>query len=263
MPAPGGDGRRAASRGVGPRRRRPRPCRWCRRRIVSWRGVGHQAEEHVLEPLTAGPEVGQRQVSIGEPGGEGGDEASACPRPRRGTRPTPTSCTGAPRWVASSVTCRPAGAPNRTSAASVARRTSGSPAASTRPWSRMTTWSATRSASSRSWVVSTTVTPSSRSPATTSRMAWRPVRVDPGRRLVEERHLGPPDEGEGEGEPPLLAAGQLAPGPPLLARQPHPLEQAARVVRRRRRAQPRGASPRRRARPGRRRRTGASRRPVG
>ena len=36
--------------------------------------------------------------------------------------------------------------------------------------------------------------------------------VDAGRRLVEEGHLGPADQGEGEGEPLLLAAREVAPG---------------------------------------------------
>ena len=36
--------------------------------------------------------------------------------------------------------------------------------------------------------------------------------VDAGRRLVEEGHLGPADQGEGEGEPLLLPAREVAPG---------------------------------------------------
>ena len=45
------------------------------------RRFGDEAEEDVLQALPPGPEVGQRQVLLGQPGGEGGDE-----RRRAGSR---------------------------------------------------------------------------------------------------------------------------------------------------------------------------------
>ena len=54
-----------------------------------------------------------------------------------------------------------------------------------------------------------------------------PGRVDARGRLVEERHLGPADEREREGQALLLAAGQLPPGAALEPGQPEPVEQLA------------------------------------
>ena len=64
----------------------------------------------------------------------------------------------------------------------------GVPWAAMRPWSRTMTWSASRSASSRYWVVSTTVVPAAVSSATTAHSAWRAAGSRPGGGLVEEQH---------------------------------------------------------------------------
>ena len=56
----------------------------------------------------------------------------------------------------------------------------------------------------------------------------RPFGVDPGRRLVEEGHLGPPDQGQGQREPLLLAAREVAPGRAGHAPQPDQVEQLLR-----------------------------------
>ena len=86
------------------------------------------------------------------------------------------------------------------------------PAATTRPWSTTTTWSASRSASSMRWVVRTTATPASRSVADQVPDGEAGLRVEPGGRLVEEDELRPADHGEGQREPLALAAGQPADG---------------------------------------------------
>ena len=49
--------------------------------------------------------------------------------------------------------------------------------------------------------------------------------VDARAGLVEERDLRATDQREGEGQPPLLATGQLAPGAALETGEAHPLEQ--------------------------------------
>ena len=49
--------------------------------------------------------------------------------------------------------------------------------------------------------------------------------VDAGRRLVEEGHVGPPDQGQGEREPLLLAAREVAPGSGGDRTQPDEVEQ--------------------------------------
>jgi hypothetical protein len=97
--------------------------------------------------------------------------------------PGSASCTGTPRRLArpeGPSRSRPAAAPKRTSAPVPARiSSSGVPEATSRPRSTITTRSARRSASSRSWVASRTVVPSVRSWRTTSRMAARPCGSTP------------------------------------------------------------------------------------
>ena len=71
----------------------------------------------------------------------------------------------------------------------------GVPSASSRPWSMITTWSASRSASASSWVVRTTQTPRSRWSAMTSRTAIRPSGSTPAvgssRKSTSGRPPGP------------------------------------------------------------------------
>ena len=77
---------------------------------------GH-AEEHVLEGLAAGPQVGQREVVGGQPGGEGVDVRRAwAPGPTRYS-PGATSSTPAISVLPRAAVSSPAGAPKRISAA--------------------------------------------------------------------------------------------------------------------------------------------------
>ena len=86
-------------------------------------------------------------------------------------------------------------------------RAAGVPSATMRPWSMIPTRSARTSASSRYCVVRKTVTPSSRrSRATSSQSAASALRVEPGRRLVEEEHARTVDEREREVEAALHPA---------------------------------------------------------
>ena len=87
------------------------------------------------------------------------------------------------------------------------------PATATRPRSMMKTWSASASASSIACVVSTTETPAARSSRSSCPGRAAGVRVHARRGLVEEHQLGPPDEGAGQVDGLLLAAGQ----PPVRA----------------------------------------------
>ena len=58
-------------------------------------GDGGQPQEHVLEALATGPQVGERQVALGQPGGERGDVGRASAVRRCGTRPASHSSTAA------------------------------------------------------------------------------------------------------------------------------------------------------------------------
>ena len=58
--------------------------------------------------------------------------------------------------------------------------------------------SAIFSASPSSCVVRTTHTPSSFNPATTAAHGDASLGIDAGRRLVQEGHVGPADQGQGE-----------------------------------------------------------------
>ena len=66
--------------------------------------------------------------------------------------------------------------------------------------------------------MSSTVVPPSRSSRTNSQVSRRPFGVEPGRRLVEEEHLGAAEQRERQVEAPPLTPGQLLDpyvGPPL------------------------------------------------
>ncbi len=88
--------------------------------------------------------------------------------------------------------------------------------------------SAIRSASPSSWVVRTTHTPLSFSVGHHGAHGDAPLGVDARRRLVEERHLRPADQGQGEGEPLLLAAREVAPRRGGDGAQPDEVEQFVR-----------------------------------
>ena len=83
----------------------------------------------------------------------------------------------------------------------------GVPSATILPWSMIPTRSASTSASSRYCVVRNTVTPASRRMSATSfQMRRAALRVEAGRRLVEEEDPRAVHEGEREVEAPLHAA---------------------------------------------------------
>ena len=89
------------------------------------------------------------------------------------------------------------------------------------------------------------------------------LRVEPGGRLVEEDQLGAADDGHGQGQPLLLAAGEPPVGGAAAAAEAEPLDQRVRRPAGGRAAWPCGGASRRRGRRSRRRRTGASRRSAG
>ena len=155
-----------------------------------------EAQEHVLEALAPGPQVGERQVVLGQPGRERGDVGGRGRRLARGTRP------GRPRRRRvsdrpSAAVSRPGGAPKRISSPPAERISSaGVPLATTVPWSMITTRSASRSASSSSWVVSSTQTPAAAQVPDDLADHLAAGDVDAGGGLVEERDLGPADQGE-------------------------------------------------------------------
>ena len=80
------------------------------------------------------------------------------------------------------------------------------PRRSRRPWSITAIRSASRSASSRYCVVSSTVVPSATSASIASQSPMRLREVEAGRRLVEEEHRRAGDERRGEVEPAAHAA---------------------------------------------------------
>ena len=82
----------------------------------------------------------------------------------------------------------------------------GVPAATARPWSTITTWSASWSASSRYWVVSSTSVPVSTRRADRVPQLDPAARVEPGRGLVEQQEPRRPDQARAEVEPAAHAA---------------------------------------------------------
>ena len=87
------------------------------------------------------------------------------------------------------------------------------PSAITLPWSITTIWSASRSASSRYWVVSSTVVPWRDAALDRLPQAQPAARVEPGGRLVQEQHRRAEHERGGEVEPAAHAAGVGLRGP--------------------------------------------------
>ena len=169
---------------------------------------------------------------LGQPGRDAPRCGPGRGRRRRGTRRARPRRPVRPTAAPSEATSRPAGAPKRISSRWPAEVSSaGVPLASTRPWSMMTTRSASFSASSRSWVVSSTATPWAAQVGDHPPDELAPARVDAGGRLVEEGDLGPADQGERQRQPLLLAAGEVAPRRPATIAEADPLEQLVGVVR--------------------------------
>ena len=179
------------------------------------RPVAGEGQEHVVE---AGPvEVEVLDVDAGAARARRWRWRPArCPcRPAwtrcGGRRRSPTPSGGASRH-SRSWRLRPAGR-GRTSTISSVRppvrslSSSAVPSAMTVPWSITTIRSASSSASSRYWVVSSTVVPSATSSRVISHMLDAAGRVEPGGGLVEEQHAGPADQADGQVEPAAHAAG--------------------------------------------------------
>ena len=82
----------------------------------------------------------------------------------------------------------------------------GVPSAMTRPWSMTASVLASRSASSRYWVVRSTVVPPPTRLLDDLPQVVAALGVEPGGRLVEEEHGGPGHQGGGQVEPPAHAA---------------------------------------------------------
>jgi len=123
-------------------------------------GDGGELQEDVLQPLPTRSQVGEGQVAIGQPVGSAGHvgrrRGHADPVTRRGRARRPPAINVLPRSAMSS----PGGAPKRISSPPpTAISSAGVPLVITWPRSMMTTRSATFSASSRSWVVSSTQVP--------------------------------------------------------------------------------------------------------
>ena len=187
-----------------------------------------EAEEDVLEVLAAGPEVAQGQVALGQPGGQGGHGAGG----GLGRHPVLAGGLlgdgGAESGGQAEHVESGGGAEADLGGRPALISSAGEPSATTRPRSTITTRSASFSASSRSWVASRTQTPASRCSVTTSPHQLAAVDVEAGGGLVEERHLGPTDQGQGEGQALLLAPRQAAGRGLGLVVQPHPAEQRSR-----------------------------------
>ena len=75
------------------------------------------------------------------------------------------------------------------------------------------------------WVVSTTVTPAARSSRTSSQLVAPGVRIQAGRRLVQEHQLGPADQRAGQVDGLLLAAGEPPVGDLGVRADAEPLDQ--------------------------------------
>ena len=114
----------------------------------------------------------------------------------------------------------------------------GVPRAATRPWSSTTMWSASRSASSRYWVVSTTVVPVVGEFVDDVPQRGAGGRVEPGGRLVEEQHRRRADEAGGEVDAAAGAARQLSDAPAGEVVQGRAVRSARRPARVRRRRRP-------------------------
>ena len=184
-----------------------------------------QAEEHVLQVLAAGPEVGQGQVLLGQPGREGGHGRGAG---LGGDRYSPgvSSVTGAPSAAPSAATSSPAGAPKRISAPGAAssarpgcRRPPPGPGRRSRPGRPPS-----RPRPGRGWPAGRT-TPASRCSRTTSRTSRRPSTSSPAVGSSRNATWGRPTRARASDRRCCCAAREAAGGGPGVVRQPDPLEQ--------------------------------------
>ena len=116
--------------------------------------------------------------------------------------------------------------------------------ATTRPSRNTATRSARRSASSMRWVTSRIVTPRSRIDSMTRQVSRRACGSRPGRQLVEDGDPRPPDEGQRDRQPLLLAAGQVPIGGVAAGRRDRGRRAAASGPPARRRTRRTGRAPR-------------------
>ena len=223
--APGRSARGTRPRGcAGPPGRR-RPARPARAHHAGDRRE-HRGVDAALHDVAAGQRLGG-PVAGGQRGGQPGHV-----HPRAGAEP---QLLVAPRAVSAA----------------------GLPSATTRPWSTITTWSASASASSIRCVVSSTATPSRRSASTSSHTRRRPCGSSPAVGSSRNTSSGRPTIAQASASrccwPPESRLYGVRAQPP----QPEHVDQPGRVERvRRRTRRPAAASPRP-ARPGRPRRPGA------
>ena len=164
--------------------------------LVPWTAESTQrlpgeVEEDVLEgaaPDGRGP-AGMTSLG-GAPGGDGREQPRVDRARRRRTRRAPARCdrTSRRQRGAQASPGRGRGRAVNRSVVGAVRRSArrACPAATTRPRSTTTTWSASRSASSMRWVVSTTATPLGAQLADQLPDASRACGSSPARRLVQE-----------------------------------------------------------------------------
>ena len=166
-------------------------------RIVGRRATG-QGEEHLVERRAAqAPRRRSRCRRPRAPARPGA--ADRCPA-STGSRPGGSARRGAARRRRSGASSSPArvevvGPATRISTTSRPAwrfSSSGVPVAIARPWSTMTTWSASWSASSRYCVVSRTSVPGGDQGPDRVPQLEAAARVEPGRRLVEQQQRRPP-----------------------------------------------------------------------
>ena len=192
---------------------------------------GHRTDGFEVDVLEGAPghQVGQRGVAFRQPGGQGGrgGRARTPRRPGSDRRASSVTRAPAPECRRPARPCRARRGRRRTSpvAPVAAVSSAGVPSRTTRPGERMTMRSAIFSASASSWVVSSTQTPWRAEVGHHGPDGQAALGVDAGGRLVEEDHLGTADEGQGEREPLLLAAGEMAPRAWRPRAQRHQVEQ--------------------------------------
>ena len=192
-----GQWRRARSRRAPPRLRWWRDRSGSGRRRPGWAGGARRPRwrcgsgRAAAAPRSA-PER-RRSPGRSAPGGRGRAPADRW-------RDRPSTVAAASSWAGSATVISSRSPPT------CAFSSSAVPCAMTRPWSITTIVSASRSASSRYWVVSSSVVPPATSCEITSHMSSRPFGSRPGGGLVQEQDLRVGHQRAGQVEPPAHAA---------------------------------------------------------
>ena len=194
-------------------------------------GVPGEAEEHVVQGRPAQADVLHRDaggVQLADRRDEHGRSAVDRQRDPAGVRgrSAPRRRRAAPgQQHAASIWPPSAKVNSSRSPPTWALSSSAVPSAMTWPWSMTAISSASRSASSRYWVVSSRVVPPRTRSAMTSHMPSRLRGSRPGGRLVEEQHRRLGHQRGGEVEPAAHAAGVPLRRAPARLDQVEPLEQ--------------------------------------